>query len=882
MSAPTPPPKSVLKFLRWFCREDYLDEVEGNLVELFEKRNNSDPIKARREFIVNVIRHFRPEYLKVFHSKKKQSSFFTAMISNYMKLAFRNLRKRASFSFINILGLALGVCACLVILNYIDFETSYDSFHVNAPNLFRINRTFIQNGEPGNPNTKTTYGLGPKLQAEIPEVKRYIRVHDEHTVVTRQLANQQTISFHEDKVLVADSTFFEAFTFAPLTGALGHALDNPNSIVLTETSWHRYFGYDDAIGKTLQFSGGRMDGLYTIVAIMKDVPENSHFDFDMVIPMHNIFRIDQYKRDDGWGWNNFNTYIELYDGNNLAVASQKLPGFATRWMDPKLTNVKGHVDLKLQPLRDIHLSPGLFHDVPTISPTTIYFFGLIAVFILVIAWINYINLSTARAMERSREVGIKKTIGAMRSELIMQFLFESILINIIAIVLAMIFALLLLPVLSDLIGKKLSFDFTDIRLWMTLVALLVIGTLASGVYPAFVLSSFKISKAIKKISDRGFSLRKTLVIFQFVSSIVLIAGTFLVYRQIKFMQSQDTGLQMNQMLIIKGPGIMNWDLAKKVAATFKNEARRIPGVDKIATSGAVPSQEWNWGVDIYKTGTPASTARLGRVIYIDPDFIPTYDIKIVAGRNYNVESKSDMESVLINEAAVKAFKLGTNEEALSQTIQFDGDTLNIVGVAKDFNWNSLKSEFAPYVFLAGETIPVEFSVHLRGGSIQSSIEALEKLYKDLMPGEPFEYRFLDDTFNNQYKADQQFGNIFGMFAGLAIAICCLGLWGLASFTTSQKLKEIGIRKVLGASVQHIAYLLVRQFILLIGLSAIIAIPLAWYGMDTWLSGFAFRIGLGADLFIVPVLVLTAIALMTIGLQVRRGAVMNPVDVLKTE
>lgn len=882
MDAKNTPPKIPLRFLRWFCRTDYIDEIEGNLIEIFEKDLIENPTSARRQFIVNIIRHFRPEYIKLFHSKKKSTSNGFDMIINYIKLAFRNLRKRPSFSFINIFGLALGICACLVILNYIDFETSYDNFNVNAQNIFRIKRTFVQNGEPGLPNTKTTYALGPTLLRDIPEIKRYVRLHNEGGIITRHSSNGQVSSFNESGILIADSTFFEVFTFTPIAGNLTHALDDPNSIVLTETSWLRYFGYEDAIGKTLQLSGERVKGLYTVSVVIKDVPQNSHLAFDMMIPMHNLLTNQQYKRDGGWAWNNFNTYVELHDGNNVWAAQQKLPDFAKRWMDPQWANVNGHQDLQLQPLRNIHLEPGLAHDVPTVSPSTIYFFGLIAAFILVIAWINYVNLSTARAMERSREVGIKKTIGAMRFELVTQFLFESVLVNLVAIVLAMIFALALLPVLGDVIGKELTFNFSDVRLWLTLFVLFAIGTLASGIYPAFVLSSFKISKAIQRASDRGFSLRKVLVVFQFASSIVLIAGTFLVYRQIKFMQSQATGLQLDQMLIIEAPGIMNWDDAAKAVIAFKDEARKIPGVDRIASSGSVPSQMWNWGADIRKSGAQAADNKLGRVVYVDPDFIPTYDIKIVAGKNFNPLMKSDMRSVIINEAAVKTFSLGTNEEALEQQLLFDGDTLNVLGVAKNFNWNSLKDDFSAFVFYPLEAAPGQISVSLHGGSIQGSIEALEDLYREMMPGEPFEYKFLDDTFNQQYKADRQFGSIFGMFAGLAIAICCLGLWGLAAFTVSQKLKEIGIRKILGAPVSDIVGLLTWQFVILIIVSAVVAIPLAWYGMDSWLGGFAFRIGIGWDLFVIPILVLTIIALMTIGLQVRRGVVTNPVDVLKSE
>ena len=488
------------------------------------------------------------------------------------------------------------------------------------------------------------------------------------------------------------------------------------------------------------------------------------------------------------------------ESKNYIEAENRLQEFAQRWLDPKWKNINGHVKINLQPLLDIHNETGLRHDEETVSRSTIYFFGLIAIFILFIAWINYVNLCTARAMERSREVGIKKTIGASRSELIMQFLFESIAINIIAVALAVILAMLLLPVLSDMIGKQLPTHLNDTRFREVLAVLFVVGTLASGVYPAFVMSSFRITKAIKKVSDKGFSLRKGLVVFQFVSSLVLIAGTFVVNRQITFMRSRDTGLQMDQMLIIDAPGTLEWSVAQKTLAIYKEEAKKIPGVESITTSGAVPAGGYNWGADIRKLGEPETSNTLGCIVYVDHDFIPAYNIDLIAGHNYNPDAASDKRSVIINEAALKAFKLGTPEEALTQRLILE-DTLDIAGVAKDSNWNSLKSDFTPFVFVPETIMPVKVSVHLKSGSIPATIDALDKLYRSLMHNDPFEYNFLDDSFNRQYKADQQFGNIFGMFAGLAIAICCLGLWGLSSFTTSQKLKEIGIRKVLGASVQ---------------------------------------------------------------------------------
>ena len=880
------PPKYALRFLRWFCREDFLDEIEGDVIELYEKQYNDSPLYARWKFSVTVVRHFRPEYLKIFHKRNHQPAEFNiTMITNYLGFAFRSLRKRAAFSLINIVGLATGVCACLILLRYIDFETSYDKFHVNASSLYRINRMSIKNGEQNVPNVWTTYGLGPALQSDIPEVLRSIRTHTEEAVVTAYPGKDNSLAFHEKQILAVDSTFFQAFTFGALEGNLEEALNDPNSIVLTRASAKKYFGNANPLGETMTIAGGRMNGSYTVTAVIEDVPGNSHFTYEFILPIHNIFLNNQYKREDGWGTNNFVTYVQLHDESQYAASMSKLPDFCAKWLDPKWKEHNLHYVLYLQPLRKIHLTPGLRDYVDTISYNTIYFFGVIAIFILAIAWINYINLSTARAMERAREVAIRKSIGAFRSELMTQFLSEAFVINLIAIALALALAITFLPVLGSLIGKELAFDFKDLRLWITLGLLFVTGTAASGLYPALVMSSFRVTGAMKGGSSReggGYILRKALVVFQFAASLILISGTFLVYRQISFMQRQDKGLQMDQMLIVEGPGTIKWNVAKQKLQILKEQVKKIPGIKGVTTSGSVPGRGHNWGADVRRSGTPLSEIQPGSVVWIDPDFIPLYDIGFLAGRNFNTDIRSDMEAVIINEASLKKFDLGSPEEALQQKLVLDSDTAKIIGVLKDYNWSSLKSEVMPFIFKADTIVPAAITFHLEGNAIPAAIEAVEKAYKELIPGEPFVYDFLDESFNAQYKSDQQFGNIFGLFAGLAVAISCLGLAGLASFSTAQRQKEVGIRKVLGASISSIVYLLSGQFLKLVLIASFLAIPLTWYGMHQWLETFAFKIGLQWDLFVVPMIILLAITLVTVSGQVIKGAITNPAKVLKSE
>lgn len=812
------------------------------------------------------------------------------MLKNYFLIATRNLLKRKLYSFINIFGLALGMAVCLVILQYVDFELSYDAYHTKADRIYRVSSSWFQNGESRGTGIVTGYALGPALLSDIPGVKTYVRTHPMYggAVVTYARENNPSI-FHENNMQFVDSSFFDVFTYQAITGDLNTALDKPNSVVITEKIAERYFKKDeDPQGKLLQLNGGWADGVYEVTAVIKNLPENSHFTFDFVLSTHNLLNNPQYQQDRGWGWNNFNTYVELEAHVTAQAVEEKLPALVEKYQGDDLEQSNSKRVYALQPIREIHLTPGLRHEPnSTISVSTIYFFVLISIFILAIAWINYINLSTARAMERAREVGIKKSIGAFRSQLLAQFIFESILVNFLSVAIAVCLALLLLPLLGEIVGKNLAFDFSDYRYWAVLAGLFVVGSVISGLYPAYMLSSFKITEVLKGKSGRtpgGFSLRKALVVFQFTSSLILIAGTFAIYRQMTFMRSQDKGLTMDQMMIVNGPSVLGDKHEGRRARliSFKNELVKIPGVQNVATSGAIPGGGHNWGTSMRKDGAAHEDNKSGSVVWVDPDFVPTYGITVLAGRNFNPAIRSDMESVLVNEAALTLLNLGTAEEALNERIVLGSDTVAILGVLKNYHWNSLKSEHTPWL-LKGDTIARKnFSVLVSGANMNETIQQIEKQFKEIFPGNPFDYFFLDDFFNAQYKDEQQFGKIFSMFSMLAIVIACLGLWGLASFTTAQKLKEISIRKVLGASVIGILSLLSWEFMKLVLISSVIAIPLTWYGIDQWLNGFAFRISLQWDLFVVPVIILCVIALGTVSLQILRGANANPAKVLRSE
>ncbi len=811
------------------------------------------------------------------------------MLKNFFTLAIRNLLKRKLYSFINIFGLAIGMAVCLVILRYVDFELSYDRFHTKASQIFRTTTTSYRNGEMRGRGVLSGYAQGPALLADVPEIKAYVRTHPMYggAVVTYQREAGEPSAFHEESIQWVDSTFTDIFTYHALQGDLNTALDHPNSIVITKKTADRYFQKgEDPLGKTLRIAGGWSDGAYEIKAVIENVPDNSHFSFDFLLPIHNLLRNEQYTNDDGWGWNNFITYVELSPQAVREKVEEKLPAFVEKYQGKDLAESNSRNVLTFQPILDIHLSPGLeYESSATVATSTIYFFIIISIFIMAIAWVNYINLSTARAMERAREVGIKKAVGALKSQLISQFVFESILVNLIAVILAVLMAMVLLPVLGKIVERNFSFDFGDPRFWLVLTGLFLVGSFISGVYPAFVLSSFNTTEVLKGKAEKmikGFSLRKALVVFQFASSLVLIAGTFAIYRQMIFMRSQDKGLTMEQMLIINGPSVLEQGIARQRLTSLKNELKEIPGVISVATSAAIPGGGYNWGTGVRKDGTDREQSKTGSIVWVDPDFVSTYGITVIAGRSFNPEIKSDMESVLVNEAALTSYGLGTPENALTERLILGGDTTAILGVLKNYHWNSLKTDHTPFMLKADTISRRNYSIHLSGADINGVIRQVEEKYKEAFPGNPFDYYFLDDFFDKQYRDDQQFGRIFSLFAALAIVIACLGLWGLAAFTTAQKLKEIGIRKVLGASVPSIMSLLSWQFLKLVLIASLISLPLTWYGVDSWLGNFAFRIGLQWDLFVVPVLVLVVLALSTVSLQILRGASTNPAKILRTE
>jgi putative ABC transport system permease protein len=797
------------------------------------------------------------------------------MIGNYIKTSLRNLTKHKGYSGINIVGLASGIAICLLIGKYIDFESSYDRFHVNGKNIYRVVSSFYTEGVK---DEYDGYDLGPALAATFPQISSFTRTHRTGSLVTFA-ENGKTFKYSEHQILHVDDAFLEMFSFRLLRGNASTALRNGNSIIVTESIARKYFGEQDPLGKIIQLNDGWSPGLFEISAVIEDVPENSHFTFDFLLPMKTLLETDFYRGQHA-RWDNFFTYLQLRENTKIDELAASAPEFINIYRGDDKALDK-NASLEFQNLLDIYYSPDL--NNPGTRLTNIYLFAGIALFVLAIAWINYVNLATARAIERAREVGVKKAIGASRQQLVIQFLVESGIINLLSVFLAAGIAFTFLPVLNAITGRTFTLNFAEPAWLIVLAILFATGTLVSGVYPALLLSSFKTTEVIKgriRAQTTGWSLRNGMVGFQFACSFLLLVATFVIFRQVNFMQDQDKEFTTKQTVVIKGPASVDTKADAERVASFRNELLQYPFVDKVATSFSVPGEQPAVSTGMRKATLPASETRIGNVYYVDPYFMDLYGIRLLSGRTWDPQLKTDLESVVINEEAVKTFQLGDNQSALRETIIWAFDTVRIIGVVKNHHWNSLKTPFMPMVFYA-EKVSNTLSVQLNG-NMHSALEVIEKKFKSKFADTEFNYYFVDDFYRAQYHEEEVFGKLFTVFSALAIVIGCLGLWGLAAFTTLRRQKEISIRKTLGASVYSVIILLVSQFLRPLLIAGIVVLPLAWMGGEGWLEKFPYRMHFSIDILLIPFGLLLGVALATVSYQTLKVSLSNPVKALKSE
>lgn len=801
------------------------------------------------------------------------------MLKNYLVIAWRNIRKNKVFSLINILGLSTGIAACLLITQYVMHELSYDNYHSKKDRIYRMQQDRYDKGVL---STQWAYGcsaIGQALKENFPEVQEYVRMRGGAEVLS-----YGDIFFKEEKAYFASEAFFKVFSIPLIKGDPETALTRPQTLVLSRSAARRYFKDEDPIGKTLKMNG---QADFEVTGVFEDVPENSHMKPEV---LYSFATVAKWWGDEvltAWQWDGFWNYILLDEGVDPEAFEAKIPPLVEKLAGEDLKRFDAGMEFHLQRIDDIHLDSHYMGEFEVNgSRSSTYFLSVIAVFVLLIAWINYINLSTARSMERAKEVGLRKVMGSFRTQLVRQFLMESSLVNIFAFVVAFALVLIALPYFNELAGRQIGFTLLQSpKFWLVLGGVLAIGILLSGLYPAFVLSGYMPVEVLKgkfRTSWRGLYLRKGLVVFQFVATVVLLVGTFTVYRQITFMRQQDLGVNIDQTLILRGPASTDSTYTAKYEV-FRNVLSQYPEITAVTASTSIPGEQPGWnagGIRLISEGEEAS--KQYRIIATDYDFVDAYGLKLAAGRTFSREYPNEMGSVLMNESASKLMGFEKVEDALQKEIFFWGDTFRIVGVLKDYHQESLKKAHDQLIFRFNPEVRGYYSLKVASSNMTETVDKVREAWASVFMGNPFDYFFLDEHYNNQYKADQQFGKITALFSLLAIFIACLGLFGLSSLTAVQRTKEIGVRKVMGASVPGILLLVGRNFVVLVSAAILIATPVAWIVMNNWLEGFANRIPMSWWIFALPGAVVVLIAMFTISFHTIQAARANPAHSLRYE
>lgn len=812
------------------------------------------------------------------------------MIRNYIKIAVRNLTKRTGYALLNIMGLAIGVTCCLLIFQYVSFEKSYEKFNSGAKDVVRLRLDSYQQGQLAWKSATIYPAIGPTLKKEFPEVEDFCRLHDAELLLTNPEKNTK---FNEKKGYYADAAAVDILGIQMLQGNPQEALSAVDKMIVSQSFAKKYFGIEEPVGKTLVSKDPQSMQSYLITGVFKDYPRNSHLMIDYLVSYATLGKINRLQGDTSnstetsWGWYDFYTYLKLKPGTDIKKLESKLPAFCNAHINnrefAKTNNVK--CELYTLPLTDIHLYSNYNQEAEVNGDgQTVSFLFLIGILIILIAWINYINLATARSIERAREVGVRKVLGALRADLIRQFLTESLMLNLLALVMAFILAYALTPSFNRFVGREVSMGFAlPINYWAGFLLMFFSGSFLAGIYPAFVLSGYQPVKVLKgffKNTSSGVILRKALITVQFITSVILVAGTIIVYQQISYMRSQKLGTNISQTLVIEGAASMGDSVYTNIFQPFRKDVLSQTNVKSITSSTSVMGQEIYWTNGVRRLLPNSKNVTLYH-LGIDYDFVPSFSIEMKAGRNLSKEFTTDRRSVMLNEEAARLLGFETPESAVNQKI-IRGDTPTIVGVVANFHQEGLQKKVQPMILLLRPSTRNFYSVKLSSDNIHQTVGAIGKIWANHFPADPFNYFFLDDSFNRQYKSDELFGSIFTGFALLAILIACFGLAGLSAYNVLQRRKEIGIRKVMGASVKQLLLLLSKDFLRLVIIAFVIAIPCTWLIMNHWLQDFAYRISISWWVFGVSGLIAVVIAFATISFQAIKAALANPVKSLRTE
>lgn len=785
------------------------------------------------------------------------------MLKNYLKIALRNIKRHKGYSFINITGLAIGMACCLFITIWVLDELSYDKFHENAATLYRVEENQDYSGRQFHVNV-TPYPLAPALKDEIPEIIDATR----YVWAGGLLFRYGDKVFFEDDIRAVDPSFFQMFTFPLLKGDKNLALNSPYSLVLSEDIAEKYFGEEDPLGQMISISN-QYD--FTVTGIMENISHNSYLQFDIVIPYEFLRKTG--KTDEGFGRNSIQTFIKLQENIPFEQVNEKISGFIRTRLPESRTN------LVLMPYTRIHLHSYFGWEKDAGAVQYIYIFSLIALFVLLIACINFMNLSTARSANRAKEVGLRKVVGALKRHIIQQFYGESVIFAFIALIFAVVIVSLLLPAFSSLAAKELSWNVTGIEsILIGLLAITFFTGLVAGSYPALFLSAFQPVKVLRRSLKSGAGssrFRKVLVVVQFSISILLIIGTTVVYKQLNFMKNRRLGWDKEHLVYI----YLRADI-KSSYETLKTELVKDSRILGVTGAYQLPGYNFgNAGGADWDGKDPELEALIG-INEVDFDFIETLKIEITEGRSFSREFSSDLsKSFIVNEEVAKIME---KESVVGERFSFVGVEGSIIGVMKNFHYQPVRNKIEPLAIHVFPDYINYMLIRIPPGSISESLQFVENTWNRVIPHYPLEYRFLNEAFDRMYRTEDRMGTLLKYFAALAVFIACLGLFGLASFTAEQRTKEIGVRKVLGASVSQVTLLLCKQFLLLVLLANVIACPVAYLVMKNWLQNYAYQTGLGLFIFVAAMAAALVVAIISVSFQAIKAAISNPVDSLRYE
>jgi len=870
---PPAPPRWAENFLRWYCAPHLLEEVAGDLQEEFYFNvKRFGKAKARREYILDVIRFIKPFAIK--RRSSKPSNPTTGMIHHYTSIALRNLSRHKVFSAINITGLSLGLACCVLILLYTKDEVSYDRFHSNIDNIYQLTCTRIEKDGKEEKFAIAAMVEGPAFKKEVPEINEFVRVKRESLTI------KNNGEIFNENIVWADENFFRVFSFPIISGDPKSILTDLHSLVLTEETALKFFNTTDALGRSLDI---KVDGdfeTFIVSGITSKPPLNSTIKFDILLSFNYLEEIHP---DNGWHWVSFPTYFTINPHSNIKTISIKMEKVyrtqATSEIDEMIQMGYGNTtSWGLQPFSNMHLNTDFKGTPESSDPIYSYILSGIACFILLIACINFINLAVAQSLKRSKEIGIRKVMGGQRNQLIRQFLCESFLLCLIAFLLAIVMAEIALPLFNELSNKQLNLLYLlDLKLVIGFTSLFFFTGFAAGVYPAIVLSGFNPAKSLynrMKYMGKNY-LAKSLVVVQFALATFLIIATLFIYQQFEYMTKKNLGYNDRNLIELTiDKAIMDNDLMR----TLKTEFSRIPGVEMVAPRNVGRFQ-----------GPTQAAGKEFQAIYehVDEDFTPTLEIPVVTGRNFSKEYPSDpVNSVLVNEAFVREAGWG---DPIGKTVDhmnipgWGEKKMTIVGVVKDHHFESLKEKIKPEIFTYDPRLPLgKFLIRIKSDHIPETLKSMERLFLKMFPYDSFQYSFKNEMNQNNYKAENQWRQIISIAAVLAIFISCIGLFGLTALNAERRTKEIGIRKVLGASITQIIGLISKDFIKLIIISFVIVLPVVWYSIDRWLRNFAYSIEIRLWVFVFAGMLALLIALLTISIQALRAAMANPIKSLRIE